>query len=52
MVSVVDVLLPTLSAWGQPIRKPRIQLHREVFSPRIRTLEMSLERTMVFNADM
>ena len=30
-ISVADVLLPTLTTWGQPVRKSRIQLQREVF---------------------
>ena len=40
-VSVADVLLPTLTTWGRPARKSRIQLQREVFSPRILSLVMS-----------
>ncbi|KAM9483777.1 uncharacterized protein ACWYII_004803 [Salvelinus alpinus] len=31
-ISVTDVLLPTLTTWGRPVRKSRIQLQREVFS--------------------
>ena len=46
------VLLPTLTAWEQPVRKSRIQLQREVFSPRILNLVMSFERTMVLNAEL
>ena len=30
-ISVSDVLLPTLTTWGRPVRKSRIQLQREVF---------------------
>jgi hypothetical protein len=30
-ISVADVLLPTLTTWGRPVRKSRIQLQREVF---------------------
>ena len=37
-ISVEDVLHPTLTTWGWPIRKSRIQLQREVFSPRILSL--------------
>jgi hypothetical protein len=33
-ISMADVLLPTLTTWGRPVRKSRIQLQREVFSPR------------------
>ena len=40
-ISVEDVLLPTLTTWGQPVRKSRIQLQREVFSPRVLSLVMS-----------
>jgi hypothetical protein len=32
-ISVADVLLPTLTTWGQTVRKSRIQLQREVFNP-------------------
>jgi hypothetical protein len=34
-ISLAYVLLPTHSTWGWPIRKARIQLQREVFSPRV-----------------
>ena len=40
------------NAWGRPIRKSRIQLQREVFSPRILSLVMSFEGTMVLNAEL
>jgi hypothetical protein len=40
-ISVADVLLPTLTTLGQAIRKSRIQLQREVFSPKILSLVMS-----------
>ena len=36
-VSMADVLLPTLTNWGRPVRKSRIQLQKEVFSPRVLT---------------
>ena len=49
-VSVPNVLLLTLTTWGQPVRKSRIQFQREVFSPRVVRLVMSLEGTMVLNA--
>ena len=48
-VSVEEVLLPTLSTEGRPVRKSRIQLQREVFSPRVPSLVMSLERNMLMN---
>ena len=28
-ISVADVSLPTLTTWGRPVRKSRIQLQRE-----------------------
>ena len=47
-----DVLLPTLTTWGQPIRKSKIQLQREMFSPRIFSLVMSFEGNMVLNSEL
>ena len=37
---------------GRPVRKSRIQLQREVFSPRFLSLVMSFEGTMVLNAEL
>ena len=37
---------------GRPARKSRIQLQREVFRPRVLSLVMSLEGTMVLNAKL
>jgi hypothetical protein len=51
-VSVAYLLLPTLTTWGRSVRKSRIQLQREVFSPRLLSLVMSLEETMVLNAEL
>ena len=48
-ISVADVLLPTLTTCGRPVR---IQLKREVFSPRFLSLVMSFEGTMVWNAEL
>ena len=48
-ISVADVLLPTLTTWVRPVMKSRIQLQREVFSPRVLSLVMSFEGTMVLN---
>ena len=48
IVSVANVLLPTLTAWGQPVRKSRIQLQREVFNPWV----LSLEGTIWLNAEL
>ena len=36
----------TLTTWGRPVRKSRIQLQREGFSPRVISLVMSFEGTM------
>ena len=47
--SGADVLLPTLS---QEVRKSRIQLQRDVYSPRILSLVMSFEGTMVLNGEL
>ena len=52
MLSVLDMLLPTLTTWGWPVRKSRIQMQMEVFSPRVQGLVMSSEGTMVFNAEL
>ena len=49
---MVDVLLPTLTTWGWPVRKSRIQLQREVFSPMVLSLVMSNGGTMVLNAEL
>ena len=51
-IRVADVLLPTLTTLGRSVRKSRIQLQREVFSPRILSLVMSFEVTMVLNAEL
>ena len=37
---------------GWPVRKSRIQLQREVFSPRVLSLVMSFVGTMVLNAEL
>ena len=47
-ISVADLLLPTLTTWVRPVRK----LQREVFSPRVLSLVMSFEGTMVLNAEL
>ena len=51
-ISMVDVLLPTFTTWERPIRKSRIQLQREVFSPRVLSLVMSFEGTILLNAEL
>ena len=37
---------------GWPVRKSRIQLKREEFSPRVLSLVMCLEGTMVLNTEL
>ena len=37
---------------GWPVRKSRRQLQRQVFSPRVLSLEMSFMGTMVLNAEL
>jgi hypothetical protein len=44
---VEDVLLPTLTTWGWPFKKSRIQFQREVYSPRVLRLVMNFVGTMV-----
>ena len=51
-ISVADVRLPTLTTWGLPVRKSRIQLQTEVFSPGVFSLVMSFEETMVLNTEL
>ena len=48
-ISVADVLIPTLTTCGWPVRKSWFQLQREVFSPRFLSLVMSFEDIMVLN---
>ena len=48
-ISVADVLLPILTTWGRPVRKSRIQLQREVFSP---SLLMSFVGTILLNIEL
>jgi hypothetical protein len=51
-VSVAEVMLPTLTTWGRPVRKSTIQLQREVFKPRVLSLVKRLEGTMVLNPEL
>ena len=51
-ISVADVLLPTLTTWGRPVRKSRIQVQREVFTSRVLRLVMSFVGTMGLNAEL
>ena len=41
-----------LTTWGRPVRNFRIQLQREVFTPRVLCLVMSFEGTMVLNVEL
>ena len=52
MVSEVEMLFPTFTTWGQPIRKSRTQLHRAGLRPRASSLMMSLEGTMVLDVEL
>ncbi len=47
-----EVLLPILTTWLLPVRKSRIQLHRDLFSPRVWSFATTVAGTMVLNAEM
>ncbi len=49
---VDEVCPPALTTWGLPVRKSRIHMHSEVFNPRSLSFVMSLEGTMVLNAEL
>ena len=51
-ISVADVLLPTLTTWGRPVRKSRIQLQREVLSHGFLSLVMSFVGTRMLNIEL
>ena len=51
-ISMADVLLPTITTWGWPVRKSRMQLQRVVFSPRVLSLVMSFVGTMVLKTEL
>ncbi len=51
-VSGDEVLLPILTTWLLPVRKSRIQLHRDLFSPRVWSFATSVAGTMVLNAEL
>jgi hypothetical protein len=51
-ISVADVLFPTLTTWGLPIRKSMIQLQREVFSPKVLSLVMSFVGKIVLTTEV
>ena len=46
------VILPTLTTWGRPVKKSRIQLHKAGLRPRTASLMLSLEDTMVWKAEL
>jgi hypothetical protein len=41
-ISKVEVLFPTFTTWGQPVRKSRTQLHMVGFRPRVPELNDEL----------
>ena len=51
-ISKVEVLLPTFTTWGRTDRKSRTQLQRAALRLRASSLMMSLEGTMVLNAEL
>ncbi len=46
-----EVLLSILTTWLLPVRNFRIQLHRDLFSPRLWSFATSVASTMVLNAE-
>ena len=56
MVSVVDMWCVCVFAYlhrrGQPITNAKIQFQREVFSPRVLSLVMSFEGTIMLNTEL
>ncbi len=51
-VSGEEMFLPTLTTCRLPVRKSRIQLHRELFRYRARSFTTSLKGTMALNAEL
>jgi hypothetical protein len=51
-ISGVEMLFPTFTIWGLPVRKSRTQLHRVGLRPRVSSLMMILGGTMVLNAEL
>ncbi len=47
-----EVLLPILTTWLLPVRKSRIQLQRDLFSPRVWSFAASVAGTVVSNAEL
>jgi hypothetical protein len=49
----VEMLFSTFTTWGRPVRKSRTELHTAANQrPRASSLMMSLEGTMVLNAEL
>jgi hypothetical protein len=51
-INIEEVLFPTFTIWGQPVRKSMTQLHRAGFRHRAPSLIMSLEGTRVLKAEL
>ena len=51
-ISEVEVLFPTFTTWGWPIRKSRTQLHRAGFRPRAPSLMKNLEGTTALKDEL
>ena len=51
-ISVVEVLFPTFTTWGQLVWKSRTQLYMVRFRPRASSLMMRLEGTIVWKAEL
>ena len=51
-ISRVEMLFPTITTWGQPVRKSRTQLQWAGSRPIVLSLLPSLEGTMVLNAEL
>ena len=52
LIRGVEMLLPTLTTWGRPVRKSSTQLHNAGSRPRVSSLMTSLEGTMVLNTEL
>ena len=51
-ISKVEMMFPTITTWERSVRKPRTQMQRTGFRPRASSLMMSLEGTMLLNAEL
>ena len=51
-ISGVEMLFPTFTTWGWPVRKSRTQLHRAGSRTRVSSLMTILDGTMVLNAEL